>query len=241
MKNKIIVGNFKMNLDKKEIFSYLEKAKTIKYENVVFCPTNLYLPYFLKENLCVGIQNISSYEKGAYTGEVAAFQAKSLGVTFCLIGHSERRMYFKEDKNELTKKLELAFKNGLKVIYCIGEKKSENEMQKTNQVLKEELEILKPFSNQIHDNLFIAYEPIWAIGTGEVPDNKTIQKVATFIKEVMQKDLNIPTIPVLYGGSINEENIALLNEIDELSGFLVGGASTKIDTFLKLIEVVVTQ
>lgn len=237
MKNKLLVGNLKMNLNKEDILSYLEKAKQIHSKNVVFCPSSLYLPYFLNQNLEVGVQNVFYEEKGAYTGEISPSQVKSIGANYVILGHSERRLYFHETEEILNKKIQKSLENNLKVIYCIGENKKEKEEGKTKEILKRELEILKNYPNE--KNIIIAYEPIWAIGTGLVPNNKIIYEIANFIKEYLKETLK--EIKVLYGGSVDDKNIQELNKIENIDGFLVGGASTKIDVFLKLIEVVVPQ
>ena len=237
MKNKLLVGNLKMNLNKEDILSYLEKTKQIHSKNVVFCPSSLYLPYFLNQNLEVGVQNVFYEEKGAYTGEISPSQVKSMGANYVILGHSERRLYFHETEEILNKKIQKSLENNLKVIYCIGENKKEKEEGKTKEILKRELEILKNYPNE--KNIIIAYEPIWAIGTGLVPNNKIIYEMANFIKEYLKETLK--EIKVLYGRSVDDKNIKELNKIENIDGFLVGGASTKIDVFLKLIEVVVPQ
>ena len=237
MKNKLLVGNLKMNLSKEEIISYLEKAKQINSKNVVLCPSNIYLPYFIGNSFEVGTQNVFYEDKGAYTGEISPFQVKSMGVSYTILGHSERRMYFKETEEILNKKIKKSLENKLKVIYCIGENKVELEEGYTKEVLKRELNILKNYPCE--ENIIIAYEPIWSIGTGIIPDDKTIYETISFIKEYLKE--THPEIKVLYGGSVDDKNIQELNKIENVDGFLVGGASTKIDVFMQLIEVVVTQ
>lgn len=237
MKNKLLVGNMKMNLNKEEINSYLEKINKIHSKDVVICPSNIYIPYFVNNDYGVGVQNVFYEDKGAYTGEISPSQVKSMGVNYVILGHSERRFYFKENEELLNKKIKKSLENDLKVIYCIGENKTELEEGYTKEILKRELNILKEYPCE--ENLIIAYEPIWSIGTGIIPNNETIYEIIKFIKDHLKE--THPNIKVLYGGSVDDKNIQELNKIENVDGFLVGGASTKIDVFLKLIEVVVTQ
>ncbi len=241
MTNRIVVGNLKMNLVRKEVSSYLKTAnEKIKSKNVIICPTSIYIPYFLKHNYQVGLQNVFFRSKGAYTGEISAMQAKSMGINYTLIGHSERRIYFDELDSDINKKIKEAIKYKMKVILCIGETLEERNLLKTDRVIKRQiingLRDIEDFSN-----IVIAYEPVWAIGTNVIPSNDDIFKVISYIKDLFKKVYNYDKIRVLYGGSINDENIKKLVEISNVDGFLVGGASTNIDKFLKIIEVAVKE
>jgi len=239
---KIVVGNMKMNLTAPEINKFLKVIEKKKYNNqVFFCPSSLYLPYFIGKGYDVGIQNIAAYENGAYTGEVSASQAKSMHLDYAIIGHSERREYFKETDEVVHQKISLALKENLKVILCIGETEEERDSLKTYKVLKKQVtNALKGFDSKELKKVTIAYEPIWAIGTGRVPSNDEIQDTISFIKEIVKGIASI-NISVLYGGSVNEKNITTLNQIESIDGYLVGGASTKAEKFMKIIEVVVNQ
>lgn len=226
---KIIVGNFKMNLNKEEIIEYIEKIKRNKnHTKAIYCPSFLYIPYFRDENMKVGAQNISSFEKGAHTGEISAKQIKSMGVSHVIIGHSERRNI--ETEEDIHLKIKESLKEGLKVILCIGEK--EEEKAKRKEILERQI---KSAVKDLKGDIIIAYEPIWAIGTGKVMEEKEIKEVALFIKKIRKE------AKILYGGSVNEENIKNLSNIKEVDGFLVGGASIHPEVFLKIIEVAVTM
>lgn len=239
---KIVIANLKMNLNLYEICDYVVKInELIDTKRVVMCPTSMYLPYFLKNGYSVGIQNIAQTEDGAYTGEVSASQVSSMGIDYALIGHSERRQFFNETDSVINKKILLGLKNKLNLVLCIGETKEERDMLKTDRVLKRQLiNALRDVNKEDLKNIIIAYEPIWSIGTGNVPNNKDIATVAIYIKGIINnlyhEDINIP---VLYGGSVNEKNIEEINEVKEISGVLVGGASLKTDKLLKIKEVII--
>lgn len=239
---KIVVGNMKMNLTAQEINQYLKEFEKKEIsKNVVICPSTIYLPYFVGKKFQVGIQNVAAYEMGAYTGEVAAKQAKSIKVDYAIIGHSERRSYFHESDDIIREKITLALKEKLKVILCIGETEEERDSLKTYKVLKKQLKTaLQGLDYKEVFNIVIAYEPVWAIGTGRVPSNLEIHDTIAFIKEIVE-ELTQHKLPVLYGGSVTDTNIKTLNKIENVDGYLVGGASTKVDKFMKIIEVVVPQ
>lgn len=231
---KLIVANFKMNLLKNDILEYLNHFDN-KCSNVIFCPSNIYLNYFLDKNLTVGSQDVSSNEMGAYTGDVSASQLKSLGVKYTIIGHSERRKYHNDD-NLINDKLTNALNTGLIPIMCIGESKEERDNNKTLDVLKKQLdEALNSINKDLLSDVVIAYEPIWAIGTGLVPNNKDIYETISFIKEYLQKEYNL-TLKVLYGGSVNDQNITDLEQINNVDGYLIGGSSIDYNKFLDIID-----
>lgn len=239
---KIVVANLKMNLTVIEISNYLEEIKeVINSKRVVICPTSIYIPYFLKKKYSVGIQNIAETEDGAYTGEVSAGQVSSMGIKYAIVGHSERRQLFSETDTVVNKKVLLGIKNKLTIILCIGETKEEKDMLKTDRVLKRQLiNALRDINNSDIKNIIIAYEPIWSIGTGNIPKNKDIITITMFIKGIVNNLYHEEIdIPVLYGGSVNEKNIGELNEIEEISGVLVGGASLNAKKIEKIKEVII--
>lgn len=238
MINKYIVVNMKMNLTAKEIGDYLKVInETIFISNVIICPTSIYIPYFLNNSYDVGIQNIYFENDGSYTGEISPLQAKSIGVKFAIVGHSDRRL-MGEDDQIINKKIHKALTNNLKVIFCIGETLEEREMLKTDKVLKQQIiRGLRGLNEKQLSNILIAYEPVWAVGTNILPTNKEISACASFIKNVC-KD-NLKSIPlILYGGSINEENIKTLNKIKNIDGFLIGSSANDAERLVKIIEVI---
>lgn len=234
--NKIIVGNMKMNLTFDEISNYIYKLE--KHKNFIICPSSIYIPFFLKEGFTVGIQNVSEYGVGAYTGEISVNQATSMGVKYTLVGHSERRTYFKEDDDIINLKLRKSVSNNLISILCIGETSEEKEAGKTLETIKKQLKKdLHDIASEYYENIIIAYEPVWAIGTGKVPTNEEIDANVTFIKETVKNDFDFEP-KILYGGSINEKNIEELNKIKSIDGFLVGGACLIPDKIIKIIETI---
>ena len=240
MENKLIIANHKMNMDAKEINDYLKELEKINNKNVIICPTSIYIPYFLKKGFQVGIQNTFMYSKGAYTGEVSPKQAKNLGVNYTILGHSERRNYLEETDNFINKKVLEAINNKLKVVLCIGETLEERNMLKTDKILKRQ--VMNGLRNvDVIDNVIIAYEPVWAIGTGVVPTNKEISSTISYIKTIIDNLYPDNNVKIVYGGSVTEKNIKELNKIKEVNGFLVGGSSLNTKEFLKIIEVVAGQ
>lgn len=235
-RKKIIAANFKMNLTSDEINNYINNFKIIN-ENVLIFPSNIYLDRFKKTNVMIGIQNISMYNDGAYTGEISANQVSSL-VDYVLIGHSERRNIFNEDDFTINEKIKRASEHNLKIMLCIGESLETRQNNETQDFLSMQLE------NDLKDidcsNIVIAYEPIWAIGTGITPTVKEIENTVQFIKEKVKRFTN-HDIMVLYGGSVNLKNIYDLETIPNVDGYLIGGASLDPNNFMKIIEVVDNQ
>lgn len=236
---KILALNMKMNFDYQETMEYIKNINgKINSENVIIFPPIIFLPYFISKEYILGSQNISEFDNGAHTGEVSCSQLKSIGGEYVLIGHSERRESQKEEDDRIHLKIKKALESGLKVILCIGETKEEREMLKTTKVLKKEIvNALTGINPEELRNVIVAYEPIWSIGTGVVPTTKDIITTANFIIDTSVNLFNYKP-KVLYGGSVNDKNIAELNKIDVISGFLVGGASLDVNKVLKMKEVV---
>ena len=233
---KLILANFKMNLLKNDIINYLNVINNkMDKGKVIFFPNNLYIEYFKDRNYLVGSQDISFKEFGSLTGDTSVIQLKELGINYTLIGHSERREYFL-DNNYISKKVNLALSNNVKVVLCVGEKKEDYLNNKTIDILKKEIDdaILNNLE-LINDNLIIAYEPIWSIGTGIIPDNSSLENIINFIKNYVKNTYNLNLL-VLYGGSVNLNNIISLEKINNIDGYLIGGASINPIKFLKLIE-----
>lgn len=188
----------------------------------------------------VGVQDVSAFgTTGAFTGDVSAVQVADLGAKFTLVGHSERRQYHGENDDILTTKIRHAFEAGLSVIYCIGETKDEYERGDTQKVLAQQLALLEQFAKDIIENapfpkLIIAYEPVWAIGTGLTPTLNEIEHTHNFISELLST-YEI-SAPLLYGGSVNDKNAHDIANCQGVDGVLVGGASLKADSFATIIQ-----
>ena len=212
----LIVGNLKMYMNYNAVKELIDNFD----EDVVLCPSALFIPYFLNHKYKVGVQDISMYDLGSHTGEISAKQAKEMGVNYAIVGHSERRKYNKETDEEINKKVIKGLEEGLNVILCIGENKGED---KEEVITKQLLNDLKNVNN--FDNLIIAYEPIWCIGTGITPTNEQIETTITFIETKIKENFK-KHVKVLYGGSVDKDNINVLKKVNNLSGFLIGKAST---------------
>ena len=241
---KYIVGNWKMNQNLSNIDEFFGSLNIENSNSETWiAPQSIHLGYLLERakgtNLKVGVQNICEHEKGAFTGETSVASAKDMGASFCLIGHSERRSLYNEDDDLLNKKLHIALNAGMTVIFCIGEQLIERQNGMTNAVLKNQLiEGLEGITANSFENgqLLIAYEPVWAIGTGEVATPEQAQEAHAHIRAVLAVELRLETkeIPLLYGGSVKPANAEGLLSQKDIDGALVGGASLKGDDFTKL-------
>ena len=232
---KIIIGNQKTYLNAEEINEFIEN--TNDREDVIICPSYPFITTYLdNSNYLIGAQNVSEKVNGGTTGEVSASQLKSLGVMYCIVGHSERRQMFNEKSENIVNKITRLFEEGLTVIFCIGENLELREQGITKDFVgKQILEVFDNIDRTKLDDVIIAYEPIWAIGTGLTPTNDEIKDVISYIKDLV-KDKYDKDIRVLYGGSVSAKNIDELNTIDIVDGYLIGGASTKVDDFNYIIE-----
>ena len=232
---RLVIGNFKMNLLEDEITDYIEFFKGKKLDNVIFSPPSIYLKDFVNSGFTTCSQDVSFATNGAYTGDISASMLKSIGVTYSIIGHSERRKYY-GDSNLVNDKLKLLLDEGITPIICIGETKEERDSNKTIDVLKEEIDtVFKNIVTNSLNSVIIAYEPIWSIGTGVIPTNTEIEETISYIKKYI-KDNYDNELKVLYGGSVNNKCIEALESIEVIDGYLVGGCSIKKDDFDKLIN-----
>ena len=224
---KYLICNFKNKLLKEDIIKYNNSLGDIETKiKLVLCPPSIYLSLFDKTGYDLGVQDISSFMDKTITGEIEASQVESLGATYVIVGHSERRMYKHEINIDFINKINNALENKLNVIYCIGETLSDKENGSTYEVL--EKQISEVLNNVEIKNIMIAYEPVWAIGTGNVPSIKEIKENIEFISDLLYEKYECK-LDILYGGSVNDENIGELCSIKGLSGFLVGGASLDVN------------
>lgn len=234
MKDFLVVANLKSSLLAKDLVPYLNTINECKEKNLVICPTSIYVPYFLKHNYQVGLQNIF-YDDVSCTGEITAKQASSIGISYVIVGHSDRRKNFNETEGDINKKIKNCLDSGLKVILCVGESLEEKNMMKTSRVLKRQLMSDLRGINEL-DNVYIAYEPIWAIGTNKIPSNQDIKEVSKYIKEIVLETNNYQDIKVLYGGSVDENNIELIKKVPNICGVLIGHNSLDVKKLLKIVE-----
>lgn len=221
----IIALNNKCNLTKEEFLTYMTKLNEIQSKHtIILCPSFTNINLYSSNSIHLGAQNVSSYEEGAYTGEISAKQLKKLGVEYCIVGHSERRIYQKETNTDIKYKITHLLQENIRPILCIGESKEERESKMADKVLLQELEsALSDLKKEDLNKIIIAYEPIWAIGTGFIPNNDEIEEMFSIIKQ------KYPDNPVLYGGSVNQNNIEELKKISSIDGYLLGGLSLKIN------------
>lgn len=220
---KYLVCNFKNKLLKDDILKYNKSLVDIETKvKLVLCPPLIYLDMFDKSGYELGVQDISSFMDKTITGEIEATQVKSMGAKYVIVGHSERRIYRHEINIDFINKINNAVENGLNVIYCIGETLNEKENGRTYEVL--EKQISEVLNNVEIKNIMIAYEPVWAIGTGKVPEADEIKENIKFINDIIMEKYE-EKLDILYGGSVNDTNIGELCTIKGLNGFLVGGAS----------------
>ena len=231
---KYFVCNFKNKLVKDDIVRYNNRLSEIESKKVklVIVPSLPFLGYFDRSGYSIGSQDISSFMDKTITGEVTGEQLKSLGVEYVIVGHSERREYKHEINIDFINKINNAMESGIKVIYCIGETLKDKEEGNTYMVL--EKQISEVLNNVEVKNIIIAYEPVWAIGTGRVPQEKEIRDNIEFIKDIIEENYDT-RLDVLYGGSVNKDNIASINAFKCLDGCLVGGASTSIDSLESML------
>ena len=247
MRKKVIAGNWKMNMLPNEAINFIEKIapeiKDTEHEVVLCVPyTDLFYALLTAQgtNIKIGAQNMHFEEKGAYTGEVSGKMLKSIGVEYVIIGHSERRQYFNEIDETVNKKIKAAFNNELKPIVCVGETLEQREAGETFEIITKQTELaLEGLTNEQVENTIIAYEPIWAIGTGKTATkedaNNTIIQIRKKIAEIYgQNEAN--GVIIQYGGSVKSSNAKELFEMSDIDGGLVGGASLKAEEFSKIVN-----
>ena len=245
MSQRYVVGNWKMNcgLEASRVLAtaIARSSASVRHTAVWLAPNFTALSKVLEvtsgTKLRVGAQNAHWEKSGAYTGEVSAEMLKEIGVNFVIVGHSERRQHFGETLETAAKRAKAVLQAGLQCIFCFGESLAEREAGKMKQVWEEQLVPLFAIAKEIDQTkLILAYEPVWAIGTGKVASAAEIKQAHQQISELCQHSLS-PQPPILYGGSVSPENFAEIIAIPLVAGGLVGGASLSAEKFNKLIEI----
>ena len=249
MRKKIVAGNWKMNMNLQDGIALAKELNDTLTEQKPNCGVIICTPFihlasiaqFLDQSVIgLGAENCADKEKGAYTGEVSAEMVKSTGAQYVILGHSERRGYYNETPEVLKEKVLLALKNNLKVIFCIGESLEEREANKQNEVVKAELEgSVFNLSADEFRNVIVAYEPIWAIGTGKTATAEQAEEIHAYIRSVIAdkygKEVADDTT-ILYGGSCKASNAPELFAKPDIDGGLIGGASLKAADFKGIIN-----
>ena len=247
MRKKVIAGNWKMNMLPNEAIAFIEEltplVKDTKNEVILCVPyTDLFYSLLSAQgtNIKIGAQNMHFEESGAYTGEISGKMLKSIGVEYVIIGHSERRQFFNETNETVNRKIKTALQEGLKPIVCVGETIEQREEGKTIEIITKQTELaLEGLTKEEIEGVIIAYEPIWAIGTGKTA---TSEDANSSIKEIRRKISQIygqntaNRVIIQYGGSVKSSNAKELFEMSDIDGALVGGASLKVDEFSKIVK-----
>lgn len=247
MRRKVIAGNWKMNMLPNEAIAFIEQltplVKNTENEVILCVPyTDLFYSLLTAQNtnIKIGAQNMYFEESGAYTGEVSGQMLKCIGVEYVIIGHSERRQYFAETDETVNKKIKAALKNELKPIVCVGETLEQREAGKTEEIITMQTKLaLEGLTSQEVNKIIIAYEPIWAIGTGKTATsedaNNSIKAIRNEIANLYGSEV-ADKIIIQYGGSVKSSNAKELFTTSDIDGGLVGGASLKADEFAKIVN-----
>jgi triosephosphate isomerase len=249
MRKKVIAGNWKMNYNLHQSINFIEslKSEILKKErncDIIICPNYIALSeayrIIVNTPIKLGAQNIYFEENGAFTGETSADMVKSAGCEYVILGHSERRTIFNESDEIINLKIKQALKHRLKPIFCVGETLDEREKNLTKSVVKYQIENgLKKINYDDILNIIIAYEPVWAIGTGKNATPEQAEEVHYFIRDLIKEKYSSDIsdkIIIQYGGSVKPENSRDLLSQENIDGALVGGACLKVDTFIQIIE-----
>lgn len=247
MRKNIVAGNWKMNNDLPQtealIVDLLKQTQTSNAE-VMIAPTyvNLYHAFDATRNSNIEViaQNMHFAENGAYTGEISATMLKSIGVKTVILGHSERRAYFNETNESLAKKVDAALKNDLRIIFCFGEELSDRKSGNQEQVVENQIKsALFHLEASAFKNIVLAYEPVWAIGTGETASPEQAQDMHKFIRQTLQNKYGENTaqdVSILYGGSVKPANAKEIFSKPDVDGGLIGGASLKAEDFIAIVN-----
>ena len=246
MRQKIVAGNWKMNGQFQQVIELINQLKeqidTDSTAQVVVMPPAIYIPLVNEllgsSNIAIGSQNVYPKDYGAFTGELSAPMIKEFNCSYVLVGHSERRQYFNEDENFVAQKFHHVKDHGMIPVLCVGETLIEREKGQTEQVIAKQLLAVSEKSKNCFRECVVAYEPIWAIGTGKTASPEQAQEVHQFIRglvaEINKSDAERLTL--LYGGSVNENNARALFAMPDIDGGLVGGASLNAKQFVEIVK-----
>jgi len=245
-KKSFCVANWKMNKNIDESISFLDELNRLNLKittsNMVICPSSIYLYYLARRNnnhmISFGCQNICNKKTGSYTGEISISMIENIGCDWVIIGHSERRQAYNETNKIIADKMELVYNSELTPILCIGESFEEKENKKTQAILDEQINTaFSKINFKKNKDILIAYEPIWAIGTGIAATLDIINENMKIIKNIINSfELNNCNLYLLYGGSVNENNATEIFNLDNVNGFLIGTSSLDVQTFYNIYK-----
>lgn len=247
MRKNIVAGNWKMNNDIQQTYNLLEEIISKKPKTdteIIVAPSFVSLPLAVEKlkgtEVKVAAQNAHQNENGAFTGEVSIPMLKSIGIDTVILGHSERRAYFGETNSLLAEKINTALKHNFTVIYCFGEELSERKADKQFDVVENQIkEALFHLKTEHWKNIVLAYEPVWAIGTGETATPEQAQEIHAFVRQTVASEYGSTIaneVSILYGGSVKPDNAKEIFANPDVDGGLIGGAALKADDFLKIVD-----
>jgi triosephosphate isomerase len=250
MPKSIVGGNWKMNTTLQEAVSLTgllkDNLKVSQQEGVVLCPPFVYLSavkdILRGSEIRLGAQDVYFQPKGAFTGEISVGMLKDIGCDYVIIGHSERRQIFKEDNDMVNKKLKSSLQGGVSCIFCVGETLEQRQENLTEKTIRQQIEAgLDEVPSDRYNQIVIAYEPVWAIGTGKNATPEQAQEVHSFIRKLLthlSNEIVAREMTIIYGGSVTADNIQSLMEGNDINGALVGGASLSADSFTKIVNII---
>lgn len=248
MRRNIVAGNWKMNKNFAEADDLINSIEETlrQYDttdvDIIVCPPFPYLELVSDvsedANFFVGAQNVAKFDNGAYTGEISASMLKSMAVDYCIVGHSERRKYFFETNKDIAQKIDLLLKEDITPIICVGESLEEREANKHFEIIRQQVEEgIFHLKAEDMQRCIIAYEPVWAIGTGKTATKEQAQEIHAFIRGLIVEKYNddvAQEVSILYGGSCNPKNASELFSMKDVDGGLIGGASLKAKDFIEI-------
>ena len=247
MRKKIVAGNWKMNNNRTETKNLIKSLKELKFSShvrVMIAPAFIHLAE--AEEMTSGsiieviAQNMNAAESGAFTGEISAGMLQSIGVKKVILGHSERRTFYNESDESLKEKVSTALKNDMEFIFCFGEQLSDRKSNSHFDVIKAQLSnALFHLSSSSWSNIILAYEPVWAIGTGETASPEQAQEMHTYIRSMIAEKYHqslADCVSILYGGSVKPSNASAIFSQPDVDGGLIGGASLKVDDFYTIVQ-----
>ena len=244
MRKKIVAGNWKMNLNKEEAYLLFNNLQSKSFPNdvmVIIAPPSIYLDSFSgANNIYISSQDVSGNENGAYTGEFSSQMLSSLDIKYSIVGHSERRQYHNESDDLIFQKTKMLIQQNISPLFCCGESLSERESKNHYNIVKSQLHnILNNLNASDFEKIIIAYEPVWAIGTGLTADSSDAQNMHSFIRGLVKENFGnkiADNLSILYGGSCKPSNSKELFSMEDIDGGLIGGASLDSNSFESIIN-----